>query len=183
LFLLCGLGNKGSKYKDTRHNIGFLVIDRFSKRFNISLRKRLCNCRVGFYNDVILAKPDTFMNLSGSYVSALIKEMAIPLENVVIVHDDIDMEFGKMRIKWDGRDGGHKGVRSIIENLQSRLFYRMKIGIGRDKSMLPEDYVLSKFKEEELEGLTEILDRAVDAVHMFLFEGKEKAMSMYNRSL
>jgi len=183
LFLLCGLGNKGLAYKNTRHNIGFLVIDHFSKRFKVSLRKKVCNCRVGFYNQVILAKPDTFMNLSGGPVSALIKEMAMPLEDVIVIHDDIDMEFGRMRIKWNGRDGGHKGVRSIIENLQSRLFYRMKIGIGRDKSMPPEDYVLSKFKEEELEALTEVLDRAVDAVHMFLFEGKEKAMSIYNRSV
>ncbi len=182
MFLLCGLGNKGSGYVYTRHNIGYLVIDRFSERFNIPITRKLCGCRVGIHNNLLLAKPDTFMNLSGGPLSVLMKKMDIALEDLILIHDDIDMEFGRMKIKWDGRDGGHKGVRSVIEALQSLLFYRVKIGIGRDPSMLPEDYVLSRFKEEETETLGEALDRTVDALHTFLFEGKDKAMSMYNRS-
>jgi len=183
LFLLCGLGNKGSAYRNTRHNIGFIIIDRFSERFSIALRKRICNCRVGIYNNVALAKPNTYMNLSGGPVSALIREMDISLENVVIIHDDIDMEFGKIRIKWDGKDGGHKGVRSIIEALGTPSFYRLKIGIGRDPLVLPEDYVLSKFTEAEIPVLKETIERAVDAAHTFFFQGRAKAMSIYNRNI
>jgi PTH1 family peptidyl-tRNA hydrolase len=92
------------------------------------------------------------------------------------------MEFGKIRIKWGGRDGGHKGVKSVIESLQSPLFHRIKIGIGRNPAMLPEEYVLSPFNEEEGEELPEILDRAVDATHTLLYKGRAKAMSMFNRS-
>jgi len=182
LFLLCGLGNKGFEYSYTRHNIGYLVIDRFSERFNIPLKKKLSGCKVGTYQEVLIAKPDTFMNLSGGPLLSLMKRMDIQLKDLIVVHDDLDMEFGKIRIRWDGRDGGHKGVRSVIETLQSQLFYRMKIGIGRDPAMVPEDYVLSRFKEEEVETLVETLDRAVDAIHTFLFEGRQKAMSMYNRN-
>lgn len=182
MFLLCGLGNKGLEYKHTRHNIGYLVVDRFSERFDVSLKKKVVGCRIGMYRDVVLAKPDTFMNLSGGPVSALMTRMTIGLDGLILVHDDLDMEFGKIRIKSNGRDGGHKGVRSVMETLRSGLFYRVKIGIGRDPAMAPEDYVLSRFREEEAETLAETLDRAVDAIHTFIFEGKAKAMSMFNRS-
>jgi len=181
LFLLCGLGNKGSEYAFTRHNVGHLVIDRFSERFNIPVRKRTSGCKVGMSDRVVLAKPITYMNLSGSPVASLVKNMKISLEDLILIHDDIDMEFGKIRIRWNGRDGGHKGVRSVIDALQSPLFYRMKIGIGRDPVMAPEEYVLSQFRAEEARGLTDALDWAVDALHAFIFEGKQKAMSMYNR--
>ncbi len=92
------------------------------------------------------------------------------------------MDFGRIRIRWNGRDGGHKGVRSVAAALQSPLFYRMKIGIGRNPAIPPEEYVLSRFQKDEVENLAEILDRAVDALHTFVFESIEKAMSMYNRS-
>lgn len=182
MFLLCGLGNKGTEYAFTRHNIGYLVIDRFSERFNIPVRKRVCGCKTGSSEQVMLAKPNTFMNLSGGPVGSLIRQIGLPLEHLILIQDDIDMDFGKIRIRWDGRDGGHRGVRSVIEGLQSNLFYRMKIGIGRDPSMAPEDYVLSSFKSGETEDLADALDRAVDALHTFVFESKEKAMSMFNRS-
>ena len=130
----------------------------------------------------MLSKPNTFMNLSGGPVGALIKQIGLPLERLILIHDDIDMDFGKIRIRWDGKDGGHKGVRSVIEGLRCNLFYRMKIGVGRDPFMAPEDYVLSPFKSEESDDLAYTLDRAVDALHTFVFESKEKAMSMFNRS-
>lgn len=182
MFLLCGLGNKGSQYAFTRHNAGYLVIDRFSERFNIPVRRKVCGCTTGESEGVMLSKPNTFMNLSGKPVGSLIKEIGLPLEQLVLIHDDIDMDFGKIRIRWDGRDGGHKGVRSVMEALQSNLFYRMKIGVGRDPFTAPEEYVLSPFKPEESEELADVLDRAVDALHTFVFESKEKAMSMFNRS-
>ena len=182
MFLLCGLGNKGSEYAFTRHNIGYLVVDRFSERFNIPIRKRLCGCRVGESEQVVLAKPNTYMNLSGGPVASLAQRKSVPPESLIVIHDDIDMDFGRLRIRWDGRDGGHKGVRSIVGALQSPLFFRMKIGVGRNPVIPPEEYVLARFQGEEAEDLADILDRAVDALHTFIFESKEKAMSMYNRS-
>jgi len=122
------------------------------------------------------------MNLSGGPVASLAQRMSVPLEGLVIIHDDIDMDFGRIRIRWNGRDGGHKGVRSVANALQSPLFYRMKIGVGRDPVIPPEEYVLARFNREESEELADVLDRAVDALHIFVYEGKEKAMSMYNRS-
>jgi peptidyl-tRNA hydrolase, PTH1 family len=181
LFLLCGLGNKGSEYQYTRHNIGYLVIDRFSEKFRIPVKKKICGCRIGTHENVILAKPDTFMNISGSPVASLAGKMGIRPEDLILIHDDLDMDFGKIRIKQNGGDGGHRGVRSVADALQSRLFYRVKIGIGRNPFMEPEDYVLSGFKKEEREILIESLDRAADAIHTFIFESKEKAMSMYNK--
>lgn len=181
MFLLCGLGNKGSEYQYTRHNIGYLVIDRFSEKFRIPIKRKVCGCRVGMNENVLLAKPDTFMNISGAPVSSLAGKMGVKPEDLIIIHDDLDMEFGKIRIKQNGGDGGHRGVRSVADALQSKLFYRVKIGIGRNPLMEPEDYVLSRFKEDETEILVESLDTAADAIHTFIFESKEKAMSMFNK--
>ncbi len=181
MVLLCGLGNKGSEYAHTRHNVGYLVIDRYSEKYKVSVNRKLCGCRVGTGEDVILAKPDTYMNLSGGPLGQLMKKTGVAREDLLLIQDDLDMEFGKLKIKWNGRDAGHKGVRSVIESLQSPLFYRMKIGIGRHPSMAPEDYVLSRFRHEELEGLADALDRAAEAAHTFIFEGREKAMSIYNK--
>jgi len=181
LFLLCGLGNKGSEYQYTRHNIGYLVIDRFSEKYSIPLKKKVCGCRIGMSENVLLAKPDTFMNISGNPVLSLFEKMGIKVENLIVIHDDLDMEFGRIRVRLNGGDGGHRGVRSVVEALQTKLFYRIKIGIGRSPVMEPEDYVLSSFKEEEREILVESLDRASEALHTFVFESKEKAMSMFNK--
>jgi PTH1 family peptidyl-tRNA hydrolase len=180
LFLLCGLGNKGFEYSYTRHNIGYLVIDRYSEKFSIPLTKKKYGCKTGIRDDVLLAKPDTYMNLSGTPVSFLVRNMGIPLENFILIHDDLDMDFGRIKIRWNGGHGGHKGVKSVIDALQSNLFSRIKIGIGRDPSMIPEDYVLSRFQKEDAKMLDESLDNAAEALHVFIHEGKAKAMSMYN---
>jgi peptidyl-tRNA hydrolase, PTH1 family len=182
LVLLCGLGNKGSEYQFTRHNIGYLVVDRFSDKFRIPMKRKVSGCKVGTSENVLLAKPDTFMNVSGGPVASLMYKMGVKPEDLILVHDDLDMEFGKIRMKVNGGDGGHRGVRSVADALQTKVFYRVKIGIGRNPLMEPEEYVLSRFSREETEILTESIDRATDAIHTFIFEGKEKAMSMYNRS-
>jgi len=181
LFLLCGLGNKDFKYFNTRHNAGYLAIDRFSQRYAIALDKKICNCIAGVKDNIIIAKPDTYMNLSGGPVAALVKAFNVKNEELVIIHDDLDIELGKIKIKWDGNDGGHKGVRSIIESLGTKNFYRLKIGIGRDPAMAPEAYVLSCFSKDEQMLLMDILDSVSEALYMFIHEGKEKAMSIYNR--
>ena len=182
MFLLCGLGNKGSEYQFTRHNIGYLVIDRFSDKFRIPIKRKISGCKVGTSESVLLAKPDTYMNVSGGPVASLMYKMGATPEDLILVHDDLDMEFGKIRLKLNGGDGGHRGVRSVADALQTKLFYRVKIGIGRSPFMEPEEYVLSRFSKQEAETLDESIERATDAIHTFMFEGKEKAMSMYNRS-
>jgi len=181
LLLLCGLGNKGSDYAFTRHNVGYLVIERFSERFKIPVTKRDSGCRIGLKDDLILAKPDTYMNLSGGPVSKLAGKFNVPPDHVVIIHDDLDMDFGRMRIRLGGRDGGHKGVRSVIENLGGADFYRLKIGIGRNPGVPAEEYVLSRFRNEEAKELADIIDIACDALKVFVFEGASKAMSLFNR--
>jgi PTH1 family peptidyl-tRNA hydrolase len=181
LFLVCGLGNKGAAYRHTRHNVGYLVLDRFSRLRGIPISRKLAGCAVGEGDDLILAKPDTFMNLSGGPVSALMRKKRIAPDNLLLVHDDLDMEFAKVRIRWDGGDGGHKGVRSLVEALRTPLFYRIKIGIGRDPAMMPEDWVLSRFKPDEAAALSDVLDRASEAIDVFLNEGIERAMNIFNR--
>jgi peptidyl-tRNA hydrolase, PTH1 family len=181
LHLLCGLGNKGSEYTFTRHNIGYLVVDRFSERFKIPLKKKDSGCRIGLKDDLILAKPDTFMNLSGSPVTKLVRKFSVPPDSIVVIHDDLDMEFGKMKIRLGGRDGGHKGVRSIIESLGTQDFYRLKIGIGRNPAVPAEEYVLSRFEYERQHELAEIIDVACEALDVLVCEGGPKAMSIYNK--
>ena len=181
MHLLCGLGNKGSEYTFTRHNIGYLVIDRFSERFNIPVKKKDSGCRIGSKDDLVLAKPDTYMNLSGSPVGKLVRKFSVPPDFLIVIHDDLDMDFGKLRIRFGGRDGGHKGVRSIIESLGTQDFYRLKIGIGRNPSIPAEEYVLSRFEYVKQRELAEIIDIACEALDVFVSEGGQKAMSIYNK--
>jgi peptidyl-tRNA hydrolase, PTH1 family len=181
VFLLCGLGNRGSSYSFTRHNVGYLLVDRCSERFGIRLNRKLAGCRVGVGESVVLAKPDTFMNLSGPPVTNLLARMGLRLSSLIVAHDDLDMDFGRIKIKRDGRDGGHKGIRSIIDACGSRDFYRLKVGIGRNPALPAEEYVLSPFTSAETGLLAETIDLAVDAIRIFIDEGEAKAMSLYNR--
>ena len=181
MFLICGLGNKGSAYRNTRHNVGYFVLDRFAERYGITFSARAAGCVVGEGKDALVAKPDTFMNLSGAPVSALMKRRHLLPHSLIVVHDDLDMELGKLKIRWDGGDGGHKGVRSVAEHLHTQDFHRIKIGIGRDPTVPPEEYVLSRFTPDEAETLNGTLDMAVSALHVILTDGKDKAMNMFNR--
>jgi PTH1 family peptidyl-tRNA hydrolase len=121
------------------------------------------------------------MNLSGAPVLSLIKKKNLSAKDIVVIHDDLDMEFGRLRIRWDGGDGGHKGVRSISDYLQTHDFHRLKIGIGRDPSSPPEEYVLSSFKQDEIATLKNTIDKATEALNIFLIEGKERAMNLFNK--
>jgi len=181
LLLLCGLGNSGAAYRNTRHNMGFLAIERFSESSSMPMSRKLAGCLVGEGPSVLLATPVTFMNLSGGPVASLMKKRNIPPENLVLVHDDLDMEFGRLRLKWDGGDGGHKGVRSVTEALGTSEFLRLKIGIGRDPVLPPEEYVLSRFKPTEKDTLSASLDRACEAMEVIVAEGRERAMNLFNR--
>lgn len=181
MLLLCGLGNKGSGYTFTRHNIGYLVIDRFSERFKLPVTKKDSGCRIGMKEGLILAKPDTYMNLSGGPVAKLAGKFKISTDSIIVVHDDLDMDLGRMRIRLGGRDGGHKGVRSVIEAMGSGDFYRLKIGIGRNPAIPAEEYVLSRFGQEETGELADIIDTACEALKTFVDDGGAKAMSLFNR--
>jgi PTH1 family peptidyl-tRNA hydrolase len=184
-WLIIGLGNPGRRYRSTRHNVGFWVVDRCAEKKGIKLKRRLGKVQIGEgrigAERVVIAKPLTYMNRSGAVVRKLIKELEIPLDHLVVVHDDLDMACGSIKIKDKGGHGGHKGVSSIIEQLGSADFLRVKVGI--DKPQTPDegvDYVLSPFDDEQLPLVEESIEQASEAIEAIIVSGKAKAMSMYN---
>jgi PTH1 family peptidyl-tRNA hydrolase len=188
VFLLVGLGNPGRQYSSTRHNIGFLVVDRMAARLEtlfsrVQLRSLVTDARYQGRR-ILLAKPQTYMNESGVAVGALIKFYKIPLTNLLVAHDDVDLPFGSLRLRPGGGSAGQKGVASIQDRLGTQDFPRLRVGVGRPPgSKLAAAYVLQNFSREEAEFLPPLLDRAVDAVLTFFEDGLEKAMTRYNGEL
>jgi len=187
-FLLVGLGNPGREYRDNRHNIGFMLIDRLAVRLDARGMKLQSNALVmsGQYEDrrIILAKPQTYMNLSGQSVQGLLHFYKIPFENLLVAHDDLDIPFGAIRIRPGGGPGGQRGMASTIERLGTKDFPRLRLGIGRPPGRMdPKDYVLQDFSKEEQKFLSEILDRAADAALTFVTDGLNKAMNKFNGSV
>jgi len=188
VWLIVGLGNPGRKFKFTRHNIGFRVIDQLSKELSVSLDKKrmMALWGKGSWEEqkVILAKPQTFMNLSGEAVIRLKKFFQIETGKVIIIHDDLDLCFGQMRIRDKGGDAGNKGVKSIIENLGESEFIRVRLGISRpEKKRGGRDYVLADFDELEKKNVNIFLDQAKEAVKTIMLEGTALAMNRFNRKL
>ncbi len=184
--LIAGLGNPGIQYQNHRHNIGFRVIDCLSKNHHIPLSTKKFHALYGIgqieSQEILLLKPMTFMNRSGVAIRETLDFFKLVSEDLIVVHDDLDLPFGRLRFKRKGGDGGHQGVRSIIENLGRNTFVRLKIGIGRPPDgMEPAEYVLSPFSEEERPLLDEILARACKALVTMLLEGIEKAMNQFQR--
>jgi PTH1 family peptidyl-tRNA hydrolase len=187
-FLIIGLGNPGREYKDTRHNIGFMVIDRIALRLNAQGIKLQAKAIVtdALYQErkLILAKPQTYMNLSGQSVQGLLHFYKIPIENLIVAHDDLDIPFGTLRIRPSGGPGGQRGMASTIEQLGTQDFSRLRLGIGRPPGRMdPKDYVLQAFSKEDQKLLPEVLDRAADAALTFVTDGLNKAMNKYNGSI
>lgn len=184
MWLIAGLGNPGIKYSKTRHNIGFLVIEEIAQRIGLEFKTeedfRISRGSIRD-RDVILIEPLTYMNLSGIAVKKAIRRFNLTPEDLIVIHDDLDMETGKLRIRKRGSSGGHKGVESIISSLGSREFIRVKIGIGRDRELPVEEYVLRKFKREEIPLIRDAISRAADAVLFIIDEGVEKAMNKFNK--
>jgi PTH1 family peptidyl-tRNA hydrolase len=184
-FLLIGLGNPGREYKDNRHNTGFILIDRIAVRLNargMKLQSKAIVTSV-LYEDkkLILAKPQTYMNLSGHSVQGLANFYKLPLDNLLVAHDDLDLPFGTIRMRPGGGPGGQKGVASAIEQLGTKDFVRLRIGIGRPPGRMdPADYVLQDFSRDEMKTLSEILELAADAVLVFVKEGLDTAMNKFN---
>ena len=180
-----GLGNPGAAYRLTRHNVGYMVVDRLALRHGISLDKQRFKSVFGSGKvdgrHVILAKPMTFMNLSGPSVRDLATFFDLDTENVLVIHDDIDVVFGKLKIKEKGGDGGHNGVRSLIVAWGSDEFVRIRIGIGRPQ--MDNDvsaYVLGRFDAEQEKQLSGIISTAEHAVKTVLFEGVSEAMNRFH---
>lgn len=171
--VIVGLGNVGNNYKKTRHNAGFMVVDQFSKNHRISVKD--VKYKAAFGNgavhdaDVLIIKPLTFMNLSGAAVKKFFKKYSIKFEDLLVVHDDIDLVLGKVKKKTGGGDAGHLGIRSIIQSLGSRDFPRIRVGIGRpeDNSDI-SDWVLTSFSKEEKITLEESIEIAVQKIEEFL---------------
>jgi len=184
-FLIVGLGNPGREYRDTRHNIGFMVVDQLAGRMNISFNRAKSKALItdGRYQGlkIILAKPQTFMNKSGHPTSSLLKFYKLTPKNLLVVYDDVDLPFDTIRIKPSGGSAGHKGMRSIIEQLGTDEFPRLRMGVGRPAGgKQAANYVLKPFNKEETEILDIYLARAADATQAFLTHGIDYAMTKYN---
>jgi PTH1 family peptidyl-tRNA hydrolase len=184
-WLIIGLGNPGKGYRLTRHNVGFRVVDRFAREQGIQFNKRRGGAQIGEgrvgAKRVILAKPLTYMNKSGVSVRRLIEGLKTPLDRFVVVHDDLDLACGRIKIKKRGGHGGHKGVQSIIEQLGSADFLRVKVGIGKPRGHDEgADYVLSPFAADERALVKESVEQAAEAIEAIIVAGKENAMNKYN---
>lgn len=185
LYLVAGLGNRGREFQNNRHNVGFMLVSHVAERLSVSFSRMQSRALVtkGEYKGerVILAKPQTYMNLSGQAVAALVRFYKVPLENLLVVYDDVDLPFGLLRLRPSGGSGGQKGMQSIIRTLGTQEFPRLRIGIDRPPGrMEASDYVLQDFSSEQAEALPEILQRGVEAVLTFIDEGLDAAMNQYN---
>lgn len=185
MILVAGLGNPGSEYASTKHNLGYLTVDEIGKRAGIDLKKKKFSGIYGegtFNNDkLILLKPETYMNRSGESVSTAVSFYHIPAENIIIVHDELDLPAGTVRIKAGGGSAGHKGVMSVMGELGSGDFIRVRIGIGKPREKKGTvSHVLTKFNKEESELVSESVLRAADAVLEIIQQGLQKAMNKYN---
>ena len=185
LWLIVGLGNPGSRYIKTRHNVGFLMVERLADKFGIPLSENKFKTRFGRGTisgiRAILAQPIDFMNRSGPPAYQLAHYFSIPIENMMIIHDDIDIELGRIKIKAKGGHGGHNGIKSIINAFGTGDFPRVRIGVGRPEAPVDAtDYVLGKLTGEELKSLTPVLQSAEDAVETILLKGTTVAMNLFN---
>jgi PTH1 family peptidyl-tRNA hydrolase len=185
--LIVGLGNPGRDYAQTRHNIGFLLVDEIAKRLGIQFSRSQSKALItdGHYqgHKIILAKPQTYMNLSGHSTQSLLKFYKLGTENLLVTYDDVDLPFGTVRMKPSGGAGGHKGMESIIKQLGSQDFPRLRMGVGRPPGYKQAaNYVLKPFSKDEAEFLSGFLDRAADASLSFIREGIDYTMTNFNRS-
>lgn len=183
-YIIAGLGNPGPTYQWTRHNAGFLFLDRLAHLENISVSKKSFSGLVGEWSfaghRLILLKPQTFMNLSGTSVMQSLQFHKLPLSNLIVIHDELDLPFGTVRFKQGGGHGGHNGLRSIMENLGKGDFTRLRLGIGKAQHGDTTGHVLGKFPPEQMEDLSLILDGGIEMLEVMLNEGIAKSMSLYN---
>ncbi len=186
--LVVGLGNPGSEYQNTRHNIGFRVIDLLAQGWRLNLdRKKFQSHFAEFLSPsgekVVLVQPMTFMNLSGESVASWVNFLKIPGEDLLVIHDELDLPLGKFKAQWAAGPAGHNGVRSIIEKLGHQQFNRLRVGVGHPgRSQQVKGHVLSAFRKDEILCVEEILTKAVQAVSLFLEKGLDPVAQLVNRS-
>jgi PTH1 family peptidyl-tRNA hydrolase len=186
-YLVAGLGNPGTEYADTRHNVGFMVVDTLAAAHRIAVDRRKFNVvygrgRIGGV-EVLLAKPQAFMNRSGPPLRQLAEYFRIQREAMIVIHDDIDLAFERLKIKEKGGDGGHKGIKSLIEAFGGDQFVRLRVGVGRSETGGDVvGHVLGKFNPDELSLLDKFLQRADEAIETILCKGTKEGMNRYNQS-
>lgn len=189
--LIVGLGNPGQRYANNRHNVGFICLNYFAKTQGIQFDKKQSRARTGkgqvAGDEVVVARPQTYMNLSGQSVSQLMKKFSINLDDLVVVHDDMDIPLGKIRIRRGGGSAGHKGLASVINYLKSQDFIRIRIGIGRPAKPFAENnedeiiaYVLSDFPTAEKQTISQVVPRVSEAIICLITQGLVEAMNEYN---
>lgn len=184
--LIVGLGNPGSEYHLTPHNLGFMAVDRLAGERSVELahyEARSLTASVSLEGlEVLLAKPQTFMNLSGVAVAALLAKYGLGVQDLIVLVDDADLPLGSLRVRPRGSAGGHKGLKSIIGALDSSEFVRLRMGVGTEQPIADRvSYVLGRFPQADLETVAEMLGQACEAVHVILREGFQKAMNRFNR--
>lgn len=185
MYIIVGLGNPGKKYDSTRHNIGFEVVDYIGRKFDIPVTKPKFKAHIGEgrigSEKVILVKPQTYMNLSGESVMSIVEYYDVPMENVIVIYDDIDTEMGKIRIRKKGSAGSHNGMKSIIYLLQDDSFPRIRMGIGKPDNRQLADFVLDRFTKDEIPYMEDAIKNACDSVEIILKEDIDKAMNNFNK--
>jgi PTH1 family peptidyl-tRNA hydrolase len=184
---IAGLGNPGGKYEGTRHNVGFMAVDRMAERLgvrwtvNTRCRALVCEGRLANGETVVLLKPQTYMNLSGESIRAYMNYYKLPLEDFIVVYDDMDTEVGQLRLRYKGSAGGHNGIKSIIQHTGTEQFKRIRIGISRPpEGMEIVHYVLSDFTRSERPIIDKVLDLTCDAIEMASGEAFDKVMAKFN---
>jgi PTH1 family peptidyl-tRNA hydrolase len=185
MYCIVGLGNPGEEYADTRHNVGFRVVDQLAKSRDTHIRRPeyralTATVRLG-RTEVLVMKPQTYMNRSGVSVAAALTDNELAPRDLLVVYDDVDLPLGRVRVRADGGSGGHNGIQSIIDELGDPSFARLRLGVGRPQSegdMI--DYVLASFSEEEAEGVRLLVERGVDAATVFVADGVTVAMQKFN---
>jgi len=184
-FLIAGLGNPGRRFRKDRHNIGFMVLDRLIKSFDLRFSRKQQKALVTdgqiAEHKIIFAKPQTYMNDVGKSIVPLLRYYRIPYDHLLVIFDDLDLPLGTIRIRHQGGSGGHRGMRSILQELGEDAFPRMRLGIGRPPGQMdPANYVLQKFSKDEIELVNIVLEQAVEGIQVFIREGIELAMTRFN---
>lgn len=181
--MIIGLGNPGKEYEKTRHNVGFMVVDHYAHNKNVQFKEKFngLSAKINYKNEIIiLLKPLSYMNLSGTVIKKYIDFYKINYQDILVIQDDLDMPVGKIKLKYKGSCGGHNGIRNIIDNLKTEEFKRFKLGIGKNANVSTKDYVLGKFSSEEQDIINKIILISDEILDSFITNDFEKAMSKYN---
>lgn len=179
--LVIGLGNPGKEYDNTRHNVGFMVLDSFLKDFSVEKKFQAMIQKCCIHNeDVLFVKPLTYMNLSGNSIKKIVNYYHIDVDDILVIQDDLDLDFGCFKIKENSSSGGHNGIKSIIQVLNSQNFGRLKIGISHNKAISTVDYVLQRFSKEELNFFNNHYSLFEEIIYFWVLNGVGQTMAHYN---